>query len=88
MKLTSPLRQKAVMPEEKRWDLHRSQDRVRSLLTVVLTIGMLMVVAAAFVAVFGSDKQWTHAKEGLQLILPIFTGSLGTVLGYYFGSRK
>jgi hypothetical protein len=66
------------------------EDWLRFIVTLLFSlalVGFLAVFLYASFAITGPDT-WKQAKEALGLILPPVTGTLGTVLGFYFGNRK
>ncbi len=67
-----------------------SPERQRDLVRLVVTCGMLLMLA--YLVVFAtlesasSPAHWTQTKEMLQILLPALTGIFGTVIGFYFGT--
>jgi hypothetical protein len=52
--------------------------------------GMLLAVFAVTILVplaLVSGGSWDNVKEYLQIVLPAEVGLLGSVIGFYFGSR-
>jgi hypothetical protein len=67
----------------------RREESVRSLLTVYATIqGLLLICffgAAPFIGLKVSQEQSIGVVE---LILPVFAGYVGMMLGFYFGTKE
>jgi hypothetical protein len=65
----------------------RRTDYVRAGLTFgLLAIFALVLGFAGFET--SNDKVWANAKEFLNIALPAVSGLLGSVIGFYFGSRS
>ena len=63
-------------------------DKVRSLLTVYTTVQALLLILFFGVAPFARFKISSDDSMGVvELILPIFTGYIGMMLGFYFGTK-
>jgi hypothetical protein len=63
-------------------------DKVRSLLTVYTTVQALLLILFFGVAPFAHFKISSDESMGVvELILPIFTGYIGMMLGFYFGTK-
>ena len=64
-------------------------DWLRIAVTLLFS-GALVVFLGVFlydaVTIQGSGT-WTQTKEAFGVILPALTGTLGTVIGFYFGSK-
>jgi hypothetical protein len=63
-------------------------------LRIVVTL-LFSIALVAFLGIFLYDAvtiqgsgTWTQAKEAFGIILPALTGTLGTVIGFYFGSKE
>jgi len=56
------------------------------LFSVAFIVFLVIYLAAAFFD--PSDAGWTRMKEAFGVILPALTGTLGTVIGFYFGNRN
>jgi hypothetical protein len=56
------------------------------LFSAVFVIFLLIYLYAALTV--RSDADWTRIKEAYGVILPALTGTLGTVIGFYFGNRN
>jgi len=56
-------------------------------LAVFLLVTFLVTVIFALIA--ARDKtQWENTRNALNILLPVETGFLGSVMGYYFGFGK
>ncbi|HKF48077.1 MAG TPA: hypothetical protein VKB38_12020 [Terracidiphilus sp.] len=66
------------------------EDWLRFIVTLLFSVALVIFLAVFLYAAFKitGDHTWTQAKEAFGLILPALTGTLGTVLGFYFGNRK
>ena len=66
-----------------------NKDAMRSFLTVYMTVQALLLILF-----FGCSPYFhlrifpNEAMDIVQLVMPIFTGYLGLILGFYFGSEK
>jgi hypothetical protein len=66
----------------------RRDNKMRALLTVYTTIQALLLILFFGVAPFAHFKISSDESMGVvELILPIFTGYIGMMLGFYFGSK-
>jgi hypothetical protein len=66
----------------------RRDDTMRALLTVYTTMQALLLILFFGVAPFAHFKISSDESMGVvELILPIFTGYIGMMLGFYFGSK-
>jgi hypothetical protein len=87
----SPFNDLPQTPFEPKGKPERSkpEDWLRFIVTLLFS-GALVVFLGVFlydaVAIQG-DKTWTQAKEAFGIILPALTGTLGTVIGFYFGNK-
>lgn len=71
----------------------RKEDSIRAVLTVYTTVqGLLLICffgAAPFVRLgFKSGFDQPEAIGVVELILPVFTGYVGMMLGFYFGTKE
>ena len=64
----------------------KEKSRSRVLITVILIAFLPVTIMLAYAAIFTSH--WSEAKELLQIVLPVETALLGSVVGYYFGAQK
>jgi len=57
---------------------------------LLASLMMVVFLVTVIFALLGARHQteWTGAKDALNVLLPIETGFLGSVIGYYFGSKK
>jgi hypothetical protein len=65
-------------------------DWGRLIFTFIVLISLLGFLGLYFYfAVITTDKEaWTRIKDAFQVILPVVTGILGTVVAFYFGKPK
>ena len=56
------------------------------LFSITFIAFLVLYLSAAFFV--PSDAGWTRMKEAFGVILPALTGTLGTVIGFYFGNRN
>ena len=64
----------------------KEKSNLRMMIAAIL-VGLLPVtVLSAYVALF--TGYWSDAKDLLQIVLPVRTAFLGSVIGFYFGSQK
>jgi hypothetical protein len=64
-------------------------DRIRAFLTVYTTIQALLLIVFFGSAPFLNFKITSDESMGVvELILPLLTGYIGLMLGFYFGSRE
>ena len=71
-----------------RMDQKNKDETMRSVLTVYTTSLALILILFFGVAPFVRLKIKPDESMGVvELVLPILTGYIGTILGYYFGSR-
>jgi hypothetical protein len=54
----------------------------------VIFIFLLVVAFYLYESSSANDTLWKQVKEAMQSVLPAVTSVLGTVLGFYFGSKK
>jgi hypothetical protein len=68
---------------------HAEDDRIRVFVTIYTTIQALLLILFFGSAPFLNLKIATDESMGIvELILPLLTGSLGLVLGFYFGTQE
>lgn len=65
----------------------KQQDYVRLIVTVGLLLMFAWVIVWASIESASWHDHWEQTKDMLQIILPALTGLIGSVLGFYFGSR-
>ncbi len=65
-------------------------DVGRLVFTFIVLFALLgFLVVYFYFAVVTVDKEaWTRIKDAFQVILPVVTGILGTVVAFYFGKPK
>lgn len=66
----------------------RQRDYVRLVVTVGLLALFAFVIAWAAWKSAGSKDVWMQTKDMLQIVLPALTGLIGSVLGFYFGTKN
>jgi hypothetical protein len=80
----------ASQPHEKQqqlpWWKKPSRGFGHWVLAVLLLVIFLVTVILTLLAA-RHPSQWEGTKEALNILLPIETGFLGTVIGYYFGTK-
>ena len=65
----------------------KQQDYVRLTFTVGLLVMFGWVIVWASIESASWPTHWDQTKDMLQIILPALTGLIGSVSGFYFGSR-
>jgi hypothetical protein len=66
----------------------QQDDRIRAVLTIYTTVQALVLILFFGVAPFARLKISSDESMGVvELILPIFTGYIGMMLGFYFGTK-
>lgn len=71
-----------------RTDKPQSEAGIRAALTIYTTVQALLLILFFGVAPFARFKISADESMGVvELILPIFTGYIGMMLGFYFGSK-
>jgi hypothetical protein len=65
----------------------KQQDYVRLTFTVGLLVMFGWVIVWASIESASWPEHWEQTKDMLQIILPALTGLIGSVSGFYFGSR-
>jgi uncharacterized membrane protein len=65
------------------------EDWLRIFVTVLFSLALVIFLGAfLFEAVtIQGNGTWAQVKEAFAIVLPALTGTLGTVLGFYFGNR-
>jgi hypothetical protein len=71
-------------------------DSIRSVMTIYVTVqGLLLILffgAAPFIFFHAPTNRLRISQDQavgiVELILPIFTGYIGMILGFYFGTRE
>jgi hypothetical protein len=66
----------------------RQRDYVRLIVTVGLLSMFAWVIVWASIESASWKEHWDQTKDMLQIILPALTGLIGSVLGFYFGSKS
>jgi hypothetical protein len=72
-----------------KWEPSEQADKLRIGITWLFSVALVIFLG---VFLFGavtiqSPGIWTQMKEAFGIILPALTGTLGTVIGFYFGSK-
>jgi hypothetical protein len=65
------------------------EDWLRMFVTVLFSVALVTFLGVYLydaVTIQGNGT-WAQAKEAFGVILPALTGTLGTVIGFYFGNR-
>lgn len=81
-----------VQKGKRGWRIIPEDADVRLLLAVGFSILFSLTVAAAIIIPFFVAKDpktsWDTMKEILSILLPAETGLLGSILGFYFGTKS
>jgi len=65
------------------------EDWVRITVTLLFSFALVGFLGFyLYAAVSVGDGTWAHTKEAFGVILPALAGTLGTVIGFYFGKGK
>lgn len=71
------------------YDPAQAREEVRATVTYVF-IGLFSMVVISYLAAamwpHVDDAHWIRLKDVMQIVLPAVAGTLGTALGFYFGS--
>jgi|tagenome__1003787_1003787.scaffolds.fasta_scaffold20500811_1 hypothetical protein len=60
----------------------------RFVLALCVVLVFVLTIVFAFVSASGSEATWTNTKELLNVLIPVETGILGTVFGFFFGREQ
>jgi hypothetical protein len=87
-----PIDLSTTSPHQPRLELstyipEKQQDYVRLTFTVGLLLMFAWVIVWASIESASWPAHWDQTKDMLQIILPALTGLIGSVSGFYFGSR-
>jgi hypothetical protein len=64
-------------------------DWGRLLFAFILLLTLIGFLGAYFyLSVTSSKESWDRIKDAFQVILPTITGTLGTVVAFYFGKAR
>ena len=66
------------------------EDWLRIVVTLLFSVALVVFLGVFLydaVTIQGNGT-WSQTKEAFAVILPALTGTLGTVIGFYFGNRK
>src|SRR4051794_37275782 len=60
----------------------------RFVLALCVVLVFVLTIVFAFVSAWGGEATWTNTKDLLNVFIPVETGFLGRVLGFFFGGEK
>jgi hypothetical protein len=65
-------------------------DWGRLLFAFIVLLALLLFLGFYFYfsVTVNSKESWDRIKDASQVILPVITGTLGTVVAFYFGKRR
>ena len=63
-------------------------NTIRAILALGFVVVFIGVLTGAFLSLFTYGSDWEDAKELIQIILPTVSALLGSVVGFYFGSKE
>ena len=67
----------------------QKDDLIRSVLTIYTTVqGLVLIFFFGAVPFMGCKMSQEQAVGVVELILPVFTGYIGMMLGFYFGTKE
>ena len=76
------------MSEEQR-RTSKKDDRMRAILVVYTTLQSFVLILFFGVAPFMNFKMRSEESLGIvELVLPLFTGYIGLMVGYYYGAKE
>ena len=61
---------------------------MRGILAIAFVIIFLGVLIGAFYSLYKFGGKWEDAKDLIEILLPAVTALLGSVVGFYFGSKE
>ena len=63
------------------------EDWLRIIITLLFSLTLIVFLAFYFYfsVTLHQEENWRQIKEAFGVILPAVTGTLGTVIGFYFG---
>ncbi len=69
------------------------EDWLRIVITLLFSLALIAFLGiylydAVTIASPAGNNTWSQTKEAFAVILPALTGTLGTVIGFYFGNRN
>lgn len=83
---TAPKRRRTEPPSARlKYNPEPARDIVRATITFGLVITFVMSIAYAFYSTHGDYEK---TKDMLDKLLPALTGLIGSVLGFYFGTKN
>jgi len=76
--------------ELEKTDPVHAEDWLRITITLLFSVALIAFLGLyLFFAVhIQGNGTWAQTKEAFAVILPALTGTLGTVIGFYFGNRN
>jgi hypothetical protein len=76
----------------KRTEVTVEPNDIRLILAIIFSFLFALTIAMSIAFTFwpgvDSTKTWNTMKDVLGVLLPAETGLLGTILGFYFGSKS
>jgi hypothetical protein len=71
------------------WEPSEQADKLRIGITWLFSVALVIFLGVFLFCAFTIQVPgtWTQMKEAFGIILPALTGTLGTVIGFYFGSK-
>jgi len=66
------------------------EDWMRIVVTLLFSLALVAFLAFYLYesVTIVSEGNWQRIKEAFGVVLPALTGTLGTVIGFYFGNRN
>jgi len=66
------------------------EDWLRIVVTLLFSVALVAFLGLYlyFAVTVRDNDMWARTKEAFSVILPAVTGTLGTVIGFYFGKGK
>ncbi len=66
------------------------EDWLRIIITLLFSLALVAFLAIYLYSAIAitNEPTWQRVKESFGVILPALTGTLGTVIGFYFGNRN
>lgn len=72
---------------EQPYNPERAENQIRLVIAGGLVAVLLLCFLLAAAVILFDSKQWNNVQALLLFFLPIVAGGLGTILGFYFGTR-
>lgn len=60
---------------------------VRSILAFLFPTFLVLIMSAMFILVAWDYMSWKEAKETIEIVAPVVTGYIGSIIGYYFSKN-